>query len=347
MTLREIKDRLKRKKFMLPALYLWRAIKKVCAYVSVSLTLRKLTAAKNPDELYLILNTGMGDSLYGMAFIEAVLEKYSDRKIIVIANPKHENLLKTYPANEQLIFRFPKSWNRKKIGRFIHFPGLAEKAARRDILVAFSVAWHKSLMLQDNLSTIYQLRKNVFGLPDDAKITYHGLKYEPVNVIRNFTDIADKIVVLNPYSVSMHSDISIYENLCEELLRRNFIVYTNIINEQQPVKGTLPLRCTLQELFSIACKIPLFVSVRSGMLDLMIPSGVSMFVVYDQIRERKMCIEDKTIEFYDWFHYYRLADWESNCKLCEVVVDAEEDTELLPGKLSAFLDELKQEGRIS
>ena len=113
-----------------------------------------------------------------------------------------------------------------------------------------------------------------------------------------------------------------------------YVVFTNVVGQQEAVKGSHELRCSIYELYSIACQISLIVSVRSGIIDLLIPSGISMFVLYDT--------SDNFMR-----EAYRLDGWNSECKIHEAFIDTPDDIKSIPEKFSVFLDELKQEGRIS
>lgn len=56
-------------------------------------------------------------------------------------------------------------------------------------------------------------------------------------------------------------------------------MFTNIVKDQLPIKGSKGLRCSLQELLGIAYRIPLIVSVQSGVLEFIANSHVNMFVI--------------------------------------------------------------------
>lgn len=171
--------------------------------------------------------------------------------------------------------------------------------------------------------------RRAFGLNDDAPVQYHALKRAPVRSIPDFETICARTVVLNPYSNSAVMDTAgeaFFEEACRLLKSRGYTVYTNTIRDQRPVSGSLTLRCSLEEMLSIADRIPLVVSLRSGLLDLLAPTGVNMFVTYNKL----------------WFSiWYNMKGWNCSGKVREVYYEEKPgDTELLMTQLVEFLDEL-------
>ena len=352
ITLREkwqaLKQNLKRKKIMLPIVLLWRLMKFVVfrmplyipSHISGLIVLHKLISDKQDNEIVLVIRHGMGDLLYGMSMIDGVLKKFPDKKILIIANRKYKEVIESYPANDRIIFKlqeYTKSYMRKQ-ANFMFFKGLPEKGWSKDVIDC--IPRHYQVMLGyliDSprfIGTIYRLRRNIFDLPDDTPIRYHGFKPDKSLIsIPDFEAIKHKIVLINPYSNSMIYTKSIYEEIVGELNRRGYVVFTNVVGEQKAVEGSLPLRCDLKEIYSIACNIPLVVSVRSGFLDLLATSGVNIFAIYDRAE-------------YSYFSC-PLHEWKSSGRVEEVVIRNWEEKVLLPEIFSRFLDELKQEGRLS
>ena len=319
-----------REKFVFPAILVYR----VYMYIRGLRFLKKLIAEKHDDEIYLGIHYSIGDALYGLSNLKSLRERYPEKKIVVISSEHRMEILSAFDCIDRLVLL--KAEDFKKLQHFLFFRILAFIGFRYGIINAYIAPYYsvyKKVSFDDNRKAVNLFRK-ILGLQQDSPVTYHNINRITVNSIENFEQIKDRTVIINPYSVSIKTTMSIYETFCDELIRRGYTVFTNTVGEQEAVKGSLPLKCSIQELYSIACDIPLVVSVRSGVLDLMIPSGVSMFVVYDHAS-----ILMKEV--------YRLDGWESKCRIQEVIVDSDEDIVSLPVKFSAFLDELKAEGRLS
>lgn len=181
--------------------------------------------------------------------------------------------------------------------------------------------------------TIRQQRLTVFDVDLNEPLTYHKEKTIPVTAIENFALIKNRVVIMNPYSTGIpYITISLYEQMCRELLRRNYVVFTNTINDQKPVKGSASLRCRIRELYSIAREIPLVVSVRSGILDYLVPSGVNMFVLYENVT-RVSC-----------FDSYHLSSWHCGGDICEIYIESKADRQHVQSQFCEFLDKLEANG---
>ena len=100
------------------------------------------------------------------------------------------------------------------------------------------------------------------------------------------------------------------------------------------IEGTLRLDCSMHELYSIACEIPLIISIRTGLLDYLIPSGINMFVLYGQTK-----VGDGGHE-----NDYTLQEWKPESKLCEVWTSQKSDDEIVQ-KFQEFLNNIEYEDK--
>ncbi len=321
--------KLKRKKFMLPIVILW----DYRNYVRARSALKKLIADKNDDEIYLVLSNGFGDPLYGLSLLDALIDKYPDKKFIIICNSAKEKIFRTFCRDNKVILRLtsPNDETRKRLIHQTKYWNAAKEALSHGIFIMhLNLAWLS--IINSNTSLMSKFRE-VLDIPEEAPIKYHDLKKVVITSIPDFEKNKQKIVILNPYSSTMYTRMPLYEALCDELLRRGYLVYTNVIEDQEVIRGSQPLKCDFCEFYSIVSEISLVVSIRSGILDLAVPSGVNMFVVY---------------EYLSGFHnLYELGAWKCTGKIKSVVVREDNDIQGILDKFSRFLDELKAEGRIS
>ena len=72
----------------------------------------------------------------------------------------------------------------------------------------------------------------------------------------------------------------LWEMIADNLFLRGYIVYTNVMKHQKEVKDTKRLECSIIELYNICNEIPLFVSVRSGIIDFTISSRCDKVVIW-------------------------------------------------------------------
>lgn len=90
-----------------------------------------------------------------------------------------------------------------------------------------------------------------------------------------------KTVILAPYANSVvEAPLSFWENLSLEYQAKGFDVCTNLISGQAPVKGTLPLELTLGEMCQAVEWAGHFVSLRSGLCDVVHSAKAEKTVVF-------------------------------------------------------------------
>ena len=58
---------------------------------------------------------------------------------------------------------------------------------------------------------------------------------------------------------------------------KNYIVYTNVAEDELPVEGTLPITTDFSELYYIAGKVKCFIGLRSGIFDFLAMTDAKIF----------------------------------------------------------------------
>lgn len=330
--LREVKDRLKTKKFMQPVVYIWHFVHRLPAYIKGTCLILKLWHTKNSDEIYFVLGVAIGEIVYGMAYIGALMEKYRDKQIVVIGNGQYEALIRSYSIeHKNLQFRILAPIETYQIWRnFIILRGFANVARHLGIISAYIPGYY-SLKDNSKINFLCHLRKEILMLPNNVGITYHNLRKGKITSIPDFEKIKHKIVILNPYSGSMSSNKKIYETICKYLMDKGYVVFTNTAfrgNTRESISGSIPLSCDIYELFSIACEIPLVVSVRSGITEFLLPSGVNLFVLYENCGENSIARST-------------LTAYKTENKIEELYVTKKTSAEIICERLSLFLNKLE------
>ena len=336
-----LKKALRHKSIAQPLVILLRVVRKLKKWL---LTLARYLAGKplfillkhqrRENEIYLLIGSAVGDSVYGLAYIEALRKKYPAKRIVVLGAAKNASFLRTYPCIDELRLSD------------INYVGLmvashqVEKCFAENIIIPIP-SYFKRFKQAEYKATLFNIRRYIYDLPDNSPITYHALPVKPVTAIPDFANEKARIVIVNPYDkTSKYYDMEVFKPLCNILQERGYIVYTNILPFQTAISGSRPLKCSLEELYSIACQIKLIVSRRSGALDFLIPSGINMFALDDL---GKYSAPNK------FFEFYPLSEWHAQGKIYEVKYYRQEADSLasIPEKFTRFLDELHQEGRLS
>lgn len=302
-------------------------------------TMLFLLAYKKKNQKVILLGSAIGDVLYSLSFLETLITEHTKKGIdlIFISSERYRDTLSTYKVQpSKVIFlphcgilhlfvvalaciptHFQKSW----VVEFAYKHGICPG-------IPGACPWYAN----SSIVGTRNLLSNLYGVPT-TPISYHGVKKTEVTAIPDFYSKKDKICVVNPYSFSMNCPIDKFEGVCELLKREGYIVYTNVVGSQQAIKGTLLLNCGMDELFSIACDIPLFVSIRSGILDFLIPSQVNMFVVYV-----KYDMDDDFI-----IRHYSLHEWQPQGKIEEIIFDGEIDENILENTFKTYMERLSEE----
>ena len=287
--------------------------------------LKKLIAEKHDDEIYIIAGRAIGDTCYELSCTQALSERWPEKKVVIVSKEKYSKMLQSYVVNDRVKLKLFSLEDIEKIKDTTLQRFLARK---NHIIFPFPMAWQFN-----GEDMLCRISKDAFNLPDDSPISYPTPKREPVTSIQDFATNKHRIAVVNPYSHSMSTDITLFEAVADELHQRGFTVYTNVVGNQEIVRGTLPLRCSIYELYNIACEIPIFVSIRSGICDYLSSSGINMFVIF-------MWTESM-------YRLFTLKCWKGSGKLREIYGSEKYSAEDIRKNFQIFLDELAQEGRLS
>lgn len=271
---------------------------------------KNILQKKSQDSTIVFTGPGLGDTLYAMAYINDYQRIHPGRKIIIIAPLSTHEIINSYGGGQVTYYLKRTQYNRLR--SFYWNATLSQKGIGDCIFNTLTPFYRAEC---DNPENLYQLRTHVFGLNDNAKITYHNLL--PAKVVTHISDFESsckRIVLFNLDSNSyrLSDDEKLYfGRIADYLIRNGYIVYCNLVGEQLPLDGTLPLRCDLHEFLAIAHQVPLIVSVRSGILDLLAPTNINMFISYSHNSLRR------TI--------YSMANWGCGGQYKEVCYDEIKD----------------------
>lgn len=272
--------------------------------------------------------SAIGDTLYGMSFLHEIRKKDPSKKIVVAVFDKYRRIAESYGSCDEILLIPNKGFRWFCYKSLIANIGNAEKLWKDGIVV---IPWGIMEKRKDDDSDFLSAIQYAFGLNPETAIQYHALQAAPVLSIPDFDLCCHKIVVLNPYSVSVKlspNEFTFFEDACVLLKQMGYIPYTNVVSNQKPVKGSLPLRCSLEEFLGVARKIPFIVSLRSGILDFVMKTDVNMFVIYNRTWH------------YDW---YRLEKWKCHGKYKEINIENNFDLQTLLNSLREYVGELKSE----
>lgn len=299
---------------------------KLFTYASVPgsyIALIYLLLKKKKKQIILLPANAIGDCLYVFSFLES-LNKFSSQTntpMLIYASDRYKELLKTYSLPLKNVV-FIKHLGFKHLLLLMLSASIRSQkqvvmAARRRVFASVPRCYG-DFIPKEIVGTRNQL-SYLLKVPTTPISYHHPFKID-VSAIGDFSERRDRICVVNPYSCSMSFSQTLYEKICSKLKKIGFIVYTNVCGTQKEISGTRALRCSVNELFSIASEIPLVVSVRSGILDFLIPSSVNMFVIYETWGSHFNTSDPKYIA-----DHYSLKEWCPKGHIYEAYMEKEND----------------------
>lgn len=145
--------------------------------------------------------------------------------------------------------------------------------------------WDPSTMLLDRNSSILELWKKAFKLPDKAAFVKMKIELSEelmTALIKKYKLSREKTIILMPMCYSFGKvDNTFWEMLAKALFKCGYTVYTNIgYKNEVPIKYTEPLFADFKELYFISKNVKAIVSSRSGINDFLVFHSTPMIILY-------------------------------------------------------------------
>lgn len=290
----------------------------IWAYITLPLFVKKFKKNRKENEVIISLYSHFGDVVYGMLYAKEY-KKETGLNIVVYCDEKLQSFVENYDCIDRILTYKSNTLQHS----YVEVMPLRFKKMKKHGIIA-TIPMAKNIKTQTAKSTY---KKEVYGVKED-KIELITLKGDKITSISDFEKNKNKIVVLNPFSNSIcASCVSPMEKLVEILNSKGYICYTNVVGKQKPLNGTLPLKCKVEELYSILNEIPLFVSLRSGIVDTMLNTKCNMFVITSKYKK-----------YYKWFDLYELRTRD----IKTVFLKNERQTDNLILEFNEFLTEIEK-----
>ena len=252
-------------------------------------TIQELREYSDAGELVIVLLKGIGDSVYGLSYIESLKAKYKSRSIVVVGNSKLQSFIESYPCIDKFI---PYDVSKGEYEKYKAFMD----CERIRILDGHDYIFNTDpyqMRHGEQLTAIDIIRKQVLNLNESCFITYPNIKTVKVQAIEDFEKKCNKIVVFNPYSNSVSNvGLETYAMMAEIIKSKGYIPYTNLVKGQKGISGTEELYCSIEELAEIVKQSAGVISIRSGLLDMVINTGTPIFAIYSNCTDKFRKIYD-------------------------------------------------------
>lgn len=257
------------------------------------------------DEIHVILNDSIGDDIYGMAYIKAFKE-FTHKRIVIHCLKSRVFLINGYKGAFDYYYEYEKRsipW--RSIQYISLYKGLI-KIARLFKIYSVSPAFFVNLAGEDDRDCLTLIRDEMLRIPVDSECCLPDFSDIECSDASNGFVFSNNGIILNTESRSINNDNSeFFAYVAKVLNEKGYDLYTNVLGNQKPIPGTKALNCGLEDFIRFASKAKAIVSVRTGLLDLVVNSKCPKFVVYFSLimKERN----DKT-----FFDRYTFKAWNVN-----------------------------------
>lgn len=274
--------------------------------------LYRLCKNKSNNEIYILTNQPIGDTVYCLAYLNAFKRNNQNKTVVLLGYRNRNTIYDLYKTSFDRIEYVDSVSN--IVGSILHRKGLIKFLKRFNIYTTYPYFYNK-VPFNTGETTLDVIKNELLPLPNNAKITFPSIPCQSVTSIDGFNEIKSRVVVINPYSVTMSKiNLTLFNNIVEYLTNQGYIVYTNALDNQDILPNTRRLNCSLYEFYEICNSIPLVISTRSGIIDYLISTSSNFYVIYFSVGTGGTRWLANPIE--KFYNYFRLDAWETN-NVCE------------------------------
>lgn len=265
---------------------------------------------QNREYVIFVAVQKLGDICYHFAFLNAI-KNNTGKKILVMTTPYAKELVSFYPEIDKIIYiekRKVKGFTSLNFSRYIR-KAFNNENVRNNLYTCNHWAYYPFRIMHLSGVNYFDILRSInYEIEKDVRLTYPTV---PECDLSKY-GIMDwnKIIIINPYSNFLNTDMSLFLSISNLLIDKGYIVFTNtssVYNKILP--NTRPLSCNLQELYYITKYAKLFVSVRTGLLDFTISNCGRYLVIYDYdgigLFKKAYCLND-------WGTQSDVVEYESN-----------------------------------
>ena len=231
---------------------------------------------ENPNWLYMFIPCSIGDFLIASGLSYAVQAKKNKSATVLIAQERMKNLSVTYENVVGEIF-LPMDLL-KATDTFIK----GTQTYERDNFAYGNFHMDDARAYDPTLTAVDKYKKFVFDLPQNTPLAYPVIKslgYEKILNLRGkyILDKRRTIILLPRAKTLKNLDENFWVTMAKILREKNYIVYTNVADDEKPIEGTLPITTNFAELYHIADKVKCFIGLRSGVFDFLAMTDAKIF----------------------------------------------------------------------
>lgn len=247
---------------------------------------------KEDDPLVIFPPTALGDIFVGGLSFPEYMKKRNLKSIkVVVSSIGAYKVVQLFKIKNTTIISEDKM---DALVKFIFFSNVGKE----DIICSWGgTFWFMSTYMK--IPFAKYCAKFFFVLGNEYKMQF------PCIVDRNLDEIElenkglvkEKTVILAPYANTVDElPFQFWEHLAKRLTDLKYVLITNVISNQKPVKGSLGLEIPLNQIGSYLEYAGYFISIRSGLCDVVGRSNCKQIIIF---RDQKCGFQTTLIEMYD------------------------------------------------
>jgi len=237
-------------------------------------TLKRIHEQYPTQHLIICPNNALGDVYWAMSFLPAYLEKnhIGNVAIVVVGDACRQ-------VAEMFGIGHIATLESKEMDEFVQ----AVVFTRED---ASTIAQHDRPYTNN---TIKWVDKHFLSFVDCYRYAVYGLAKDTQPTLpHRFTEFVPcvdmpkgKTIILSPYAKSVvELPTEFWETLVMEYSAKGYSLYTNIVADEQPISGTVPLRLPICQMVPAVEYAGTFIGIRSGLCDVLNTANCRKTVVF-------------------------------------------------------------------
>ena len=256
---------------------------------------------KDKKTTYVLMLPHIGDVCYALAFLKPFKEYYHYSDITIIGREQLRDLYGLYEDgyDKQIYMK------EKEILRLIYGLSFVEKFCDWKFCnIINTFPWPRDMRLckLEQVTALNMTKRIIYGLPEET------LPQKPHIRLVNNDDFLEHMdgrrIILSPYAQTVPElPLTFWEQLVDCLKDKGYLVYTNVADNQIAIRGTAPLKCSLEEIIVYANAADYFIGIRSGIFDLIVSCRCKIVVFYPE---------------YEHAMFFNLNAWQMNDSIYEI-----------------------------
>ena len=238
--------------------------------------------SKDRDRLYFICTKkAIGDYLMAGGFSEAVQKRKNKKSTVLVINHTRRceglffpNISETIGCDADIMG-----------GLEDYFQDTKNYEGDNYIYANFHKTDEDKPIWDRNLSILERFKKNALNLPMDTPFNYpivDEISDENIAALhKKYILDKNRTIILVPHANTFRNTLGkdFWVNMAKRLKEKNYIVYSNVAGDEEPVEGIEPFNANFPELYYITDKVKYFIGLRSGIFDFLAMTVAKMITV--------------------------------------------------------------------